>query len=143
MQAARDNYSVDPVVFLVIYLVSVPFFYYSLFRMIRALARRLGKEVMSEAPFSCVRAWHLFSTCSSLAGTSPGGSTASSPCSSGRAFSPWSGSCGGSRQHKLVHESISTSLFLRTTFVDEPVRSTWRETDLKLALFTYAKSPCI
>jgi ABC-type Co2+ transport system permease subunit len=46
MQAARDNYSVDPVVFLVIYLVSVPFFYYSLFRMIRALAKRLGKEIM-------------------------------------------------------------------------------------------------
>ena len=46
MQAARDNYSVDPVVFLVIYLVSVPFFYYSLFRMIRALAKRMGKEVM-------------------------------------------------------------------------------------------------
>jgi len=46
MQAARDNYSVDPLVFLVIYLVSAPFFYYSLFRMIQALARRLGKEVM-------------------------------------------------------------------------------------------------
>jgi hypothetical protein len=27
MQAARDDYSVDPVVFLVIYLVSAPFFY--------------------------------------------------------------------------------------------------------------------
>ena len=46
MQAARDNYSVNPVVFLVIYSVSVPFFYYSLFRMIRALAKRLGKQVM-------------------------------------------------------------------------------------------------
>jgi hypothetical protein len=46
MQTARDNYSVDPVVFLVIYLVSVPVFYYSLFRMIRALAKRLGKEIM-------------------------------------------------------------------------------------------------
>ena len=46
MQTARDNYSVDPVVFLVIYLVSGPFFYYSLFRMIRALAKKLGKEVM-------------------------------------------------------------------------------------------------
>ena len=46
MQAARDNYGVDPVVFLVIYLVSAPVFYYSLFRMIRALAKRLGKEIM-------------------------------------------------------------------------------------------------
>jgi hypothetical protein len=46
MQAARDNYSVDPVVFVVIYLVSVPVFYYSLFRMVRALAKGLGKEIM-------------------------------------------------------------------------------------------------
>jgi hypothetical protein len=46
MQAARDNYRVDPVIFLVIYLGSAPLFYYSLFRMIRALAKRLGKEVM-------------------------------------------------------------------------------------------------
>jgi hypothetical protein len=46
MQAARDDYGVDPSVFLAIYLVSVPIFYYSLFRMIRALARRLGKEIM-------------------------------------------------------------------------------------------------
>ncbi len=54
MQAARDNYKVDPVVFLVIYLASAPFFYYSLFRMIRALARRLGKEVMLwSAVFLC------------------------------------------------------------------------------------------
>ena len=46
MQTARDNYSVDPVVFLVIFFVSVPFFYYSLIRMIRALAKRLGNEIM-------------------------------------------------------------------------------------------------
>ena len=46
MQVARDNYGVNPVVFLVIYLVSVPFFYYSLFRTLRALAKKLGKEVM-------------------------------------------------------------------------------------------------
>lgn len=32
MQAARDNYGVDPVVFLAIYFAAVPFFYYSLFR---------------------------------------------------------------------------------------------------------------
>jgi hypothetical protein len=46
MQAARTNYGVEPVVFLVIYLVSVPFFYYSIFRMVRALARKLRREVM-------------------------------------------------------------------------------------------------
>ncbi len=46
MQTARDNYGVDPVVFLIIYLVSVPLFYYSLFRMIRALAKKFGKEIM-------------------------------------------------------------------------------------------------
>jgi hypothetical protein len=46
MQTARDSYGVDPVIFLVIYLGSAPVFYYSLFRMIRAAAKRLGKEVM-------------------------------------------------------------------------------------------------
>jgi hypothetical protein len=46
MQAARANYGVEPVAFLVIYLVSVPFFYYSIFRMVRALARKLRREVM-------------------------------------------------------------------------------------------------
>ncbi len=45
MQTARETYSVDPVVFLVIYLGSAPVFYYSLFRMARALAKRLGKEI--------------------------------------------------------------------------------------------------
>ena len=46
IQAARDNYSVNPIVFLVIYLVCVPIFYYSLFRTFRALAKRHGNEVM-------------------------------------------------------------------------------------------------
>lgn len=46
MRAARENYSVDPVVFLVIYLGSAPFFYYSLFRMIRALAQKRRSEIM-------------------------------------------------------------------------------------------------
>jgi hypothetical protein len=41
-------------VFLVIYLVSVPVFYYSLVRTIRALARRLGNEAMRwSAVFLC------------------------------------------------------------------------------------------
>jgi hypothetical protein len=46
MRAARQNYDVDPVVFLVIYLATVPFFYYSIFRMVRALAVRRQQEIM-------------------------------------------------------------------------------------------------
>jgi hypothetical protein len=45
MQSARAGYGVDPVVFLVIYLASVPFFYYSLFRMVRALAKKVRGEI--------------------------------------------------------------------------------------------------
>jgi hypothetical protein len=46
IRAARDIYGVNPFVFLIIYLVCVPFFYYSLFRMLRALAKKLGMEIM-------------------------------------------------------------------------------------------------
>ncbi len=46
MQTARDLYRVDPVVFLVIYFGAAPFFYYSLFRLIRALAKKRGNEIM-------------------------------------------------------------------------------------------------
>ncbi|MGO9307451.1 MAG: hypothetical protein ACLQDL_00335 [Spirochaetia bacterium] len=46
MRAARENYGVDPVAFIVIYLVCVPFFYYSIFRMVRALARRRQQEIL-------------------------------------------------------------------------------------------------
>jgi amino acid transporter len=46
MNAAREHYGVDPVVFIVIYIASVPVFYYSIFRMVRALAKRLQKEIM-------------------------------------------------------------------------------------------------
>jgi len=57
MQAARDDYGVNPIVFLVIYLISVPFFYYSLLRTIRALAKKLGKEVrLWSAVFLCATA---------------------------------------------------------------------------------------
>jgi hypothetical protein len=45
MASARSDYGVDPVVFIVIYLASGPFFYYSIFRMVRALARRLRNEI--------------------------------------------------------------------------------------------------
>ncbi len=54
MQTARDVYSVDPIIFLVIYLGSAPFFYYSLVRMIRALAKKQGREIMLwSAVFLC------------------------------------------------------------------------------------------
>jgi ABC-type Co2+ transport system permease subunit len=39
------HYGVNPAIFLVMYLMSMPFFYYSLFRMMRALAKKRGKEV--------------------------------------------------------------------------------------------------
>ncbi len=45
-QTARDTYGVDPIIFLAIYLASGPVFYYSLFRLIRALARRVGTEIL-------------------------------------------------------------------------------------------------
>jgi hypothetical protein len=47
MQTARESYGVDPVVFLVIYLVTVPFFYYSIFRMVRALAVKRQQEILA------------------------------------------------------------------------------------------------
>ncbi|MBN1954422.1 MAG: hypothetical protein JW900_05150 [Anaerolineae bacterium] len=46
MQTAREDYGVNPIVFLVIYLACVPVFYYSLFRTLRALARRRGRELL-------------------------------------------------------------------------------------------------
>lgn len=46
MQGARDNYGVDPIVFIVIYFASVPFFYFSIYRMVRALAKRKQQEIM-------------------------------------------------------------------------------------------------
>ena len=45
MQQAVDRYGVNPVIFLVIFLGCAPFFYYSLFRMMRAIAKKRGNEV--------------------------------------------------------------------------------------------------
>ncbi len=44
MRSARANYGVDPIAFLVIYIASGPFFYYSIFRMVRAMARKKKNE---------------------------------------------------------------------------------------------------
>jgi len=46
MKHAIDQYGVNPAIFLVIYFMSAPFFYYSLFRVVRALAKKRGKEVL-------------------------------------------------------------------------------------------------
>jgi fatty acid desaturase len=43
---ARDHYGVNPIIFIIIYLLGVPIFYYSLFRTLRALAKKLGNEIM-------------------------------------------------------------------------------------------------
>ena len=43
---AVAQYGVNPVIFLTIYLSGIPVFYYSLFRMMRALARKLEKDVV-------------------------------------------------------------------------------------------------
>jgi hypothetical protein len=54
MNTAREVYGVDPIIFLVIYFISVPFFYYSLFRMLRAIAKKFGNEIMLwSAVFLC------------------------------------------------------------------------------------------
>jgi fatty acid desaturase len=54
VKQAIDQYGVNPAIFLVIYLISVPFFYYSLFRVVQALARKRGKEaVVWDAVFLC------------------------------------------------------------------------------------------
>ena len=45
MRAARESYGVDPVAFLIIYLASAPVFYFSIFRMVRALAKGLRQEI--------------------------------------------------------------------------------------------------
>ena len=46
LRVARDTYGVNPVVFLIIYLGCTPIYYYSLFRTLRALAKKLAKELM-------------------------------------------------------------------------------------------------
>jgi len=54
LRIVQDDYRVNPVVFLIIYMVCVPVFYYSLFRTVQSLARKLGKEVVLwSAVFLC------------------------------------------------------------------------------------------
>ncbi len=46
MKTSREVYNVEPLIFLAIYLVCVPVFYYSLVRTLRALAKGLKAEAM-------------------------------------------------------------------------------------------------
>jgi hypothetical protein len=46
MDLARTRYNVNPVVFLVLYIVPGPFWYYTVFRTIRAIAKKNTKELM-------------------------------------------------------------------------------------------------
>jgi hypothetical protein len=45
-RAARDYYGINPIIFIAIYLICAPIFYYSLFRTIRAIARKNGKDIL-------------------------------------------------------------------------------------------------
>jgi hypothetical protein len=45
MDAARDNYGVNPIVFLVLLLGTSPVFYYSIYRMVRAVAKKHLNEI--------------------------------------------------------------------------------------------------
>ncbi len=46
MQTARETYGVNPVIFLVLYLGCTPFWYYSIFRTLRAVASRSSNAIM-------------------------------------------------------------------------------------------------
>ena len=51
MRTARETYGVDPIIFLVIYLGCAPIWYFSLFRMLRAVTTKRMKEIV---PWSMV-----------------------------------------------------------------------------------------
>ena len=54
IQAARTNYGVDPIIWLVISTIASPAFYYGLYRLVRAIVRRLPREIMLwGAVFGC------------------------------------------------------------------------------------------
>mgnify|MGYP001582284546 CR=1 FL=1 len=46
LKVSRNTYGVNPIIFIIIYIVCVPIFYYSLFRTIRAITKKLGNEIM-------------------------------------------------------------------------------------------------
>jgi len=58
MRTARDYYGVNPVIFLILFLGSAPFFYYSLFRLGRALLQKSG---------AAIRLWSFVFLCATAA----------------------------------------------------------------------------
>lgn len=46
MEIARTRYNVNPVIFLILYVVPGPFWYYTIFRTIRAIARKDSSQAM-------------------------------------------------------------------------------------------------
>jgi fatty acid desaturase len=46
MEMARTQYGVNPIVFLVMYVGMAPFWYYTIYRTIRAVARKNGRDMM-------------------------------------------------------------------------------------------------
>jgi hypothetical protein len=46
MATARDNYNVDPIIFLIIYFCCVPIFYFSLYKTIRSIATKVIQETV-------------------------------------------------------------------------------------------------
>lgn len=45
MRIAHENYSVDPVVFVVLIVACAPFFYYSIYRLVRCVAKRETQRI--------------------------------------------------------------------------------------------------
>ena len=45
MRSARENYAVDPVVFVALIVACAPFFYYSIYRLVRCVARRETQRI--------------------------------------------------------------------------------------------------
>jgi hypothetical protein len=46
MRTAREVYGVNPIIFLILYFGSAPIFYYSLYRTLRAVAVKQGRQVL-------------------------------------------------------------------------------------------------
>jgi len=54
IQASRTNYGVDPIIFVIISTIASPAFYYGLYRLVRAVVKRLPREIMLWGPiFGC------------------------------------------------------------------------------------------
>jgi hypothetical protein len=57
-QVARETYGVNPIIFITIYLLCVPLFYYSIIRTFRAIAKKLANEIM---------VWSIIFLCANVA----------------------------------------------------------------------------